>query len=120
MSMKRKSISSEVKVNISPAKIRKEKSETNVGCILQSTEKNPELRLTNCFPVLEYGYHRKCYQIYARGKLTAFQQARGDMGYEPQQEYHYWDNTPFPTISKYFQMVTWCIKLYFIIWLLCL
>ena len=88
MSRKRKTIPFEVNVNISPTKIRK-KSETNVGCILQCTEKNADSRITNfsettkktvyeaakirndekviaimdsfgeCLPPPEYGYHRK-------------------------------------------------------------
>lgn len=98
MSRKRKSTSFEVNLNISPAKIRK-KSETNLGCILQCTEKNSESGVTKfsettkktvyeaakkrndekviaiidsfgkCLPPPEYGYHRKCYQKYAHGKL---------------------------------------------------
>ena len=45
MFSKRKTILFEVNVNISPTKKRKE-SETNVGCILQCTEKDTELRIT--------------------------------------------------------------------------
>ena len=98
MFSKRKTILFEVNVNISPTKKRKE-SETNVGCILQCTEKYAELRITKfsettkktvyeaakkrndekviaiiesfgeCLPPPEFGYHRKCYQKYAHGKL---------------------------------------------------
>ena len=100
MSRKRKTIPFEVNVNISPAKKRK-KSEKNVGCILQCTGKSTESitkfsettkktvyeaakkrkdekvialidSFGECLPPPEYGYHRKCYQKYAHGKLKKY------------------------------------------------
>lgn len=96
MSRKRKSTPFEVNINISPSK-KKKKSEKN-ACILQCTDKsagpttkfsetskksvyeaaqlrNDEevIEIIDSFgegvPPPEYGYHRKCYQKYAHGKL---------------------------------------------------